>query len=452
MNHQIKIVLFGYLLFGFSYSIWAQDIPLEQYSSLRKQAINDIAIDSQNQIWIATANGLLKLEKDSFQRFDPASQSDTYTQRNVSCIRFARNKTIWLGTYQSVILKIDSTGKFNYFDFSNLGTTLITSITEDTDGKIWAGTSGKGVFTVDLLNGKSHYSTENSKIASNRIFAIHADKFGNKWVGTSHGLCRIQNNEKWETYKIDGQITAIKEFQNSLWVIAVNDEGSELWKYENFEKWTKLDVPATIRKTRIMDFDADSYGKMAFVSDKVVISDNGQVKTYASNNGFMSESGLCIAIDYQGVIWIGTEGKGLFHTSKNSLRVLPKELDDVFTTDSIEKFIEMPVRLPIEFNQGSAELLITSEPELERVAQLLRKFPDLKLRLAGHTDNIGNPQKNLQLSERRAVAIKGYLVQQKDISAERISCVGYGGQRPIADNAQEITRQKNRRVEMILFK
>lgn len=454
----LKIVLFQYFCFS-ELNILAQDQLLNQHPQIRNQAVNAIAIDAQNNKWIGTAQGLIKLEKDTFQLFDPGIQSDSYTESSISCIQLAKNfpttQTIWLGTYRSAILRMDSTGKFNYFDFSNLGNFLVTSLTEDKDGKIWAGTAGKGILTVDLLNGKSYYSTQNSKILSNRVFAIHADRFGDKWIGTSKGLCRIRDNEKWESFKIDGQITSIKEFQNSLWIIAVDDEGSKIWKYENFENWIELPVPSSLKYTRVMDFDINTYGNSAFVSNQVAVLANGNPTTYGKNQGFQSNSGLCIKFDNQGIIWIGTEGAGLFHTPFTSTvlpKKAPKTLDDLFSTDSIDSFLEIPVPLRIGFNRGSSELLITSEPELERVAQLLQKFPNLKLRLVGHTDNIGDPDKNLALSERRAIAVKGYLVQQKQVSADRITCLGYGGQRPVADNSQEHTRRLNRRVELILHK
>jgi outer membrane protein OmpA-like peptidoglycan-associated protein len=66
--------------------------------------------------------------------------------------------------------------------------------------------------------------------------------------------------------------------------------------------------------------------------------------------------------------------------------------------------------------------------------------------IEGHTDNIGKADDNLQLSQNRADACKQYLVK-KGIEESRISSVGYGDMRPIADNATEEGRAKNRRTE-----
>ncbi|WP_082318068.1 OmpA family protein [Hymenobacter sp. DG25A] len=100
----------------------------------------------------------------------------------------------------------------------------------------------------------------------------------------------------------------------------------------------------------------------------------------------------------------------------------------------------------VQFEQGKAVLLPASYPDLEYLLALLLKYPQLTIELRGHTDNIGDPQKNIQLSEQRVEVVKGYLVSH-GISADRITGIGLGGAEPIASNAQEATRQLNRRVE-----
>lgn len=103
-----------------------------------------------------------------------------------------------------------------------------------------------------------------------------------------------------------------------------------------------------------------------------------------------------------------------------------------------------PVVLPkVLFKLGTAELLPEGAPALDQLATELKARPTLKLRVAGHTDKIGEPQKNQTLSEQRAEAVKDYLVKA-GIAAERISTAGYGDTRPLYPSPDA----RNRRVEV----
>ena len=95
------------------------------------------------------------------------------------------------------------------------------------------------------------------------------------------------------------------------------------------------------------------------------------------------------------------------------------------------------------FKLGTAELLPEALPALNRLAEALKARPALKLRVAGHTDKLGEPEKNLALSEQRAEAVKAYLVQT-GVSAERLSSVGYGDAQPLYPSPDA----RNRRVEV----
>jgi outer membrane protein OmpA-like peptidoglycan-associated protein len=104
----------------------------------------------------------------------------------------------------------------------------------------------------------------------------------------------------------------------------------------------------------------------------------------------------------------------------------------------------------IYFEQAKFNLLATSFPELNDLVTLMKKHPTVRIRLEGHTDNQGNPMRNLELSENRAKEVKKYLVEQ-GIDEHRIEWIGYGGQRPIYSNADKNLRPKNRRVEVVII-
>jgi outer membrane protein OmpA-like peptidoglycan-associated protein len=99
------------------------------------------------------------------------------------------------------------------------------------------------------------------------------------------------------------------------------------------------------------------------------------------------------------------------------------------------------------FTQSTADLLPASRPILNALARELRQQPALRLEIAGHTDNVGEADRNLRLSQQRAQVVRRYLVQQ-GIDSLRLTARGYGGTHPVADNGDPQQRPRNRRVEV----
>lgn len=97
------------------------------------------------------------------------------------------------------------------------------------------------------------------------------------------------------------------------------------------------------------------------------------------------------------------------------------------------------------FDVDKYELKPESKLELDKLVHLLKKFPFMKIEIGGHTDNTGDKAKNKVLSQNRAKAVKEYLVS-KGIDATRLSAIGYGDSKPVADNNTEEGRAKNRRT------
>ncbi|MBL7877201.1 MAG: OmpA family protein [Cyclobacteriaceae bacterium] len=103
------------------------------------------------------------------------------------------------------------------------------------------------------------------------------------------------------------------------------------------------------------------------------------------------------------------------------------------------------------FEQSRAVLKSQSFPELDRLVAIMNENPSIQIELSGHTDNIGNKNALLKLSEDRVEAVKTYLVE-KGINKSRILGKGYGGLKPIAPNDTNENRQRNRRVEVMITK
>jgi OOP family OmpA-OmpF porin len=105
----------------------------------------------------------------------------------------------------------------------------------------------------------------------------------------------------------------------------------------------------------------------------------------------------------------------------------------------------------INFKTGSDKLLKGSFPILNRAVKVLKDFPDVRLEIGGHTDNVGKADYNRDLSQKRADSVKAYMVSQ-GIGGDRLEAVGYGMDKPVASNKTKTGRSKNRRTEFQLIK
>ncbi|UCB46367.1 MAG: gliding motility-associated C-terminal domain-containing protein, partial [Spirochaetota bacterium] len=105
----------------------------------------------------------------------------------------------------------------------------------------------------------------------------------------------------------------------------------------------------------------------------------------------------------------------------------------------------------IQFEFDKADLRPESFPILERLIEILEKFPNYKVNIIGHTDWTGTEEYNQRLSERRAYSVYTYLVEH-DVDRDRLTTEGKGELQPIDDNNTEIGRSRNRRVEFYLTK
>jgi len=102
----------------------------------------------------------------------------------------------------------------------------------------------------------------------------------------------------------------------------------------------------------------------------------------------------------------------------------------------------------VQFDNDKATLRPEAFAILDKVAIGLKDWGDVNIEVAGHTDSKSDDEYNLKLSQRRAEAVRDYLIS-KGISADRLTAKGYGESKPIADNETEEGRFKNRRVELV---
>lgn len=103
----------------------------------------------------------------------------------------------------------------------------------------------------------------------------------------------------------------------------------------------------------------------------------------------------------------------------------------------------------ILFETGKAVITPESAAALAAIVEVLKADAALRLEIEGHTDHVGAAAANVKLSQDRAAAVKQYLVTTGGIDATRLTTAGFGDTRPVADNATEDGRARNRRVELV---
>jgi outer membrane protein OmpA-like peptidoglycan-associated protein len=119
-----------------------------------------------------------------------------------------------------------------------------------------------------------------------------------------------------------------------------------------------------------------------------------------------------------------------------------------------ETDLEVRVALPADvlFDFDKADIRADAAEALKQLATLIRAYPSGRAQLEGHTDSKGDDAYNQRLSQRRAESVKRWLVEREGVDGERLSTRGAGEARPVASNADEAGRQRNRRVEVVIHK
>ncbi|MBX7193138.1 MAG: OmpA family protein [Sandaracinaceae bacterium] len=129
--------------------------------------------------------------------------------------------------------------------------------------------------------------------------------------------------------------------------------------------------------------------------------------------------------------------------------IVPREPEPTPATPEAPPPAPEPEGLVLEgilFQSGSATIDPESNPRLDRVVEYMTHMTSVRIRISGHTDNVGNPQRNRTLSQERADAVRAYLVAH-GVDGARVEAIGYGDTRPVAPNDTEEGRQQNRRIE-----
>lgn len=183
-------------------------------NGLKHNSVFSITSDKQDNIWIASAGGLIKqsYETKDFSYFENDPDDSTSISSN-SC-RFVyvdKNNNLWIGTKGNGLNKYDSEKNVFYRflqkkDLQSNRSAIITSIYEDYHDNFWVGTYGNGLIKLNPETGKFIAFTEKEGLSNNSIYGIIEDNWGNLWISSNYGLSKfnIKNAFFQNYYKEDG--------------------------------------------------------------------------------------------------------------------------------------------------------------------------------------------------------------------------------------------------------
>lgn len=152
----------------------------------------------------------------------------------------------------------------------------------------------------------------------------------------------------------------------------------------------------------------------------------------------------------EGNVWIGLFVGGGYTQIITVTEGDMKTVVGFVKADEMQKALDEKGRIALYLNFDTDEAVIRQDdqPVIDEIGKLLAKSPTLKISIDGYTDNVGDEKHNQQLSKQRAEAVTAALVV-KGIDQTRLQAQGFGASKPIADNASEDGRSKNRRVELV---
>ena len=271
-------------------------------NSLNTNALYDIFIDRNQNIWIGSFNGGVNVhlpDKPEFRSY-PQAPNNTDVPGSQSVLAFQEDKDgfIWIGKDGGGLIRFNPsdqsyvTYRFDPTDPNSISSNVVTSIFEDSQGRLWVGTFSFGLNLFDRKTGKfetfQHVSSDSNSLSNNNVWSIAEDHAGNLWIGTlGGGVDKFDYQEtRFYHYQPDSKIP-FRPNRLSDWNVRVLlvDEQDNVWVGTEFGGLNRRD-PET--------------GQFEFW-----LADT-QDSTHLQSNFI-----LCLHQDRNGRLWVGTEGGGL---------------------------------------------------------------------------------------------------------------------------------------------
>ena len=191
---------------------------------------------------------------------------------------------------------------------------------------------------------------------------------------------------------------------------------------------------------------------LKLLGGKVNITDNKESKEIFEADVNAADGTFLVSLPSGRNYGIAVESEGYLFHSENFDMIIPdgyKEVEKVILLEKVKAGTKLTLN-NVFFDFDKSDLKSESTAELNRAIELLNKYPNLKIEIHGHTDNIGNFDYNVKLSERRAYSVKDYLVKNGFNENRILKVEGHGPSKELEPNTTKEGRTKNRRVEFVI--
>ncbi len=336
------------LLFVLLFSAWGFSqgrYELKKYQGLADDAfVNDIVLGDGISSYVACKKGLFYISS-------VGSESRTVMpNKDVSAISKLSGSTFFF-SYDNTYTYSLNLSEPKEFGENSVNVNCLLEI----GAALWIGTDN-GVYTVNTSKNKvtHHYTSKNSKLASDVINFIHKDNFGVVWIGTTKGIVRIVDGDWKSLYEKRHSMKTIYENSEGLWLLS----NTELWNIDNIDRanrWYRMNLKKDLVKGQVNDLVIDSKGRLIIASDILVRFDpfTDELARYGKELGGVSKKCTALAIDSEDKLWIGTGGDGLFTVGfrehlKKKTEYMPLEVALVGKSPSCHDGLDGSVKLMLK--------------------------------------------------------------------------------------------------------
>lgn len=284
------------------------NLDIQQHETIKGIPVNSIIVDFGNNKWVATENGLMKINDDETKTIDIKPNS-------VVSATMGENERGWMCTYDNKIAMFDREVSYS----TNVPSNEIITCMDADRNFIWLGTTN-GLYKISLKSKKENESffEGNSKLPSNRINDILVDEKGTKWVATENGIVEF-NGRGWKTHLKKSDISSLVKYKGGI--LAAGN--GQMWKFKNKE-WSEMILPEELSSSPIEDMVVDANNNLWLAGRFLArLDDNWMAYVYNEQDGFTSQHSTSLAVDQRNNIWVGTAGNGLFKISTENINDAP---------------------------------------------------------------------------------------------------------------------------------
>lgn len=368
--------LFGMLLFGLSFSVWADDTLIFHHvnAKISQNTVTKIWQDQDGFMWFGTRYGLNKFDGRYFtQYFADRKDSTSLSDSRINDATIDKDGNFWIATDRGINFYHQKKGTFSSYthdphDPNTLGSNFVVSLFVDHEGVLWAGSEGQGLSRYQPES-QTFFRFRNNQddpysISGNHIYVMSEDDQGNLWVGVRGGGLNLydRNSKRFLTYNLhDSQASnsprSLFPKKNGLWVGANKGLFSLIYEADRYTIEPVIipsqpKLSAALAEATILSLLEDNQGNLwiGTENDGLYLLNAEQttlvhyVHARENENGISGNSIWSLFQDNTGVIWIGTYNNGLdkidpLHTVIRQYRQNPMKKNTV-GYDLISSFVE----------------------------------------------------------------------------------------------------------------